>query len=203
MEMSLNPRGCAVFADATLICLSADWWKQLRRSRRDTFKTLLWLTKIYGRHFLNCSSEEVIFHTRIPQRCTLSYVTLFDAMNLEKCHCNSFPVSDIDTFQWNKTTLGFYYRSWEIILISLKNFNIFYFSRHLIYLELDPQLYYTRFDIFTLFGNYKRFNRLHTGNAIILIAMHLELRNVHWKWISITLISNKSRMTNELLLYVT
>lgn len=112
-------------------------------------------------------------------------------------------LSDIDTFQWNKTTLGFYYRSWEIILISLKNFNIFYFSRHLIYLELDPQLYYTRFDIFTLFGNYKRFNRLHTGNAIILIAMHLELRNVHWKWISITLISNKSRMTNELLLYVT
>lgn len=116
MEMSLNPRGCAAFADATLICLSADWWKQLRRSRRDTFKTLLWLTKIYGRHFLNCSSEEGIFHTRIPQRCTLSYVTLFDAMNLEKCHCNSLPVERrYFSMKWNNN-FGF-------LLLVMRNYS--------------------------------------------------------------------------------
>ena len=120
MEMSLNPRGRGASADATLICLGADWWKQLRRSRGDTFKTLLRLTKIYGHHFLNCSREEVIFHARIPKRCTRSYVILLDAMNLVKCHCDSFlrALGLVSAFQRNK---GFRF---PIIDRERDNFNI-------------------------------------------------------------------------------
>lgn len=117
-------------------------------------------TKIYRHHFLNCSSEEVIFHARIPQLCTPSWPDPIRRQWICWSVITIFFLSGISTFSVKCNNLVVHWlfnrtngkNCWIVLIFSIpvSNFNKAAISYVVIW--FFPPFF------FLFFANYKRVN---------------------------------------------